>query len=211
MASTPIADMVETLLSGGIPPEAIVAAVRAAERHAQAMVGEDPAASRRRAYDRERKRLKSAGNSTGNSGQKKGPPHPLKKILPTTSQDLFDEESRETGDARARGKSRSIRLPDDWMPSIDDLAKAHELLLATQVTPEIEKFRDYWHARAGPGAVKRDWSATWRNWCRKAAENGGSNAIYRNGSNGDKALGFAALGLRELRADAEARAREASG
>lgn len=31
-------------------------------------------------------------------------------------------------------------------------------------------FCDYWLAKTGAGATKRDWPATWRNWCRKAAE-----------------------------------------
>ena len=35
---------------------------------------------------------------------------------------------------------------------------------------EIDKFRDYWIAKAGDNATKKDWSATWRNWCRNAHE-----------------------------------------
>jgi hypothetical protein len=31
-------------------------------------------------------------------------------------------------------------------------------------------FCDYWLSKTGAGATKRDWPATWRNWCRKAAE-----------------------------------------
>jgi hypothetical protein len=29
-----------------------------------------------------------------------------------------------------------------------------------------EQFRDYWSAKAGSGATKLDWQATWRNWVR---------------------------------------------
>jgi hypothetical protein len=28
------------------------------------------------------------------------------------------------------------------------------------------KFRDFWRAKTGAAATKRDWDATWRNWCR---------------------------------------------
>jgi hypothetical protein len=35
---------------------------------------------------------------------------------------------------------------------------------------ELAKFRDHWTARAGAGARKADWEATWRNWARRAAE-----------------------------------------
>jgi len=31
-------------------------------------------------------------------------------------------------------------------------------------------FRDYWHAKPGKEAVKLDWPATWRGWCRREAE-----------------------------------------
>jgi hypothetical protein len=42
---------------------------------------------------------------------------------------------------------------------------------------QIEDFRDYWHARAGPNALKLDWSKTWATWIRKAAD-------YKATSNG---------------------------
>lgn len=32
------------------------------------------------------------------------------------------------------------------------------------------QFRDFWHAKAGKDAVKLDWPATWRGWCRREAE-----------------------------------------
>lgn len=31
---------------------------------------------------------------------------------------------------------------------------------------EIEKFTDYWKSQSGAKAVKKDWMATFRNWCR---------------------------------------------
>jgi hypothetical protein len=56
-AATPIADMVEAMVSGGSPVEVVVLAVRTAEL---ARGGTDPVAERRRAFDRERKRRASA-------------------------------------------------------------------------------------------------------------------------------------------------------
>ncbi|KAB2761724.1 hypothetical protein F9L00_12725 [Brucella anthropi] len=35
---------------------------------------------------------------------------------------------------------------------------------------EADKFRDYWRGQPGQRGVKLDWEATWRNWCRSAAE-----------------------------------------
>jgi hypothetical protein len=38
------------------------------------------------------------------------------------------------------------------------------------VVGEVDKFRDHWHSQPGQKGTKVDWSATWRNWCRRAAE-----------------------------------------
>ena len=43
-------------------------------------------------------------------------------------------------------------------------------LLDVMIALEAEKFRNYWVARSGAGAIKRDWSATWRNWILNAME-----------------------------------------
>jgi hypothetical protein len=34
----------------------------------------------------------------------------------------------------------------------------------------LDKFRDYWRAKAGKDATKHDWQAAWRYWCRNSAE-----------------------------------------
>ncbi|WP_336800337.1 hypothetical protein [Kaistia sp. MMO-174] len=38
---------------------------------------------------------------------------------------------------------------------------------------EFERFRDFWIAKPGKDGVKLDWSATWRNWIRKFADDRG--------------------------------------
>lgn len=81
-----------------------------------------------------------------------------------------DQEERKGFSAPARSK-KGTRLPDDWQPSSDLIAKATELgLSASQFDREVEKFRDYWLGRAGSAGVKLDWEATARNWMRSAAE-----------------------------------------
>jgi uncharacterized protein YdaU (DUF1376 family) len=92
------------------------------------------------------------------------------------TQEEEKKESKEVMRANARQPTRGTRLPIDWQP--DAAAKAYALSLGVPLEVETEKFRDYWHARAGPGGVKVDWSATWRTWCRNSLKfNGnGSNA-----------------------------------
>lgn len=57
-------------------------------------------------------------------------------------------------------EAKGTRLPEGWTPSAGQKTDAIEL----------ERFRDYWTAKAGAGARKADWDATWRNWLRTAAE-----------------------------------------
>ena len=63
---------------------------------------------------------------------------------------------------------RGCRLPADWKPSPDDAAAARAA--GVDLATTAAKFSDYWCAKAGANAVKLDWSATWRNWCRTEAE-----------------------------------------
>ena len=56
------------------------------------------------------------------------------------------------------------RLPDDW--------KAYAIEQRKWEPEEVEKeaasFADYWHSKAGQGAVKLDWRKTWINWVRNS-------------------------------------------
>jgi hypothetical protein len=68
-------------------------------------------------------------------------------------------------------RKRGTRLPDDWEPSAADLEwLGTEQLSRADAIRETDKFRDYWHAQPGQRGVKLDWSLTWRNWIRKAAD-----------------------------------------
>ncbi|GAA2773631.1 hypothetical protein [Saccharopolyspora taberi] len=75
------------------------------------------------------------------------------------------------GETRAgtRTTTRATRIPDDFEVT------AEMIEWARQNTPlvgrtETDKFVDYWRGRSGQGATKRDWTATWRNWMRRAQE-----------------------------------------
>jgi uncharacterized protein YdaU (DUF1376 family) len=100
-----------------------------------------------------------------------------------TGQDKTRQDKKEVRQADARearppaaisvnggshDRKKGKRLPDDWQPGLEDRAYATGLGLDPGAV--AEQFRDYWHARAGAGATKLDWQATWRTWCRKDAE-----------------------------------------
>ncbi len=38
------------------------------------------------------------------------------------------------------------------------------------ISIEAEKFGNYWTGKSGKGANKKDWAATWRNWCISAEQ-----------------------------------------
>jgi len=85
-----------------------------------------------------------------------------------------EEESKQENKIRgahavsppANGRLKNgTQLPADWQPTEADLAYAgSRQLQGQQLGNEIEKFRNYWIAKSGRDACKRDWSATWRNW-----------------------------------------------
>ena len=89
---------------------------------------------------------------------------PLKALESKTSSLL---RVREEGSMRGETK-RGSRLDENWRPSAADCEYARSLGLDVEAT--LEEFKDYWLAKAGPGAVKLDWGRTFRRWCRTAVE-----------------------------------------
>ncbi len=64
-------------------------------------------------------------------------------------------------------------------------------MTARQAAHEFAKFRDYWIAVPGQKGVKLDWFATWRNWCRRAAD----DATTRKRGDGPTPSAASMLGL----------------
>jgi uncharacterized protein YdaU (DUF1376 family) len=96
-------------------------------------------------------------------------PTPTPTPTPTPKEER--EESIAKGGAGGKVQPRGARLTTDWAPDSRACEDAREAGLPTERIPlEAAKFRDYWAAQPGQKGVKADWPATWRNWCRKAAE-----------------------------------------
>ncbi|WP_273783485.1 DUF1376 domain-containing protein [Bartonella sp. AU15XJBT] len=119
------------------------------------------------------------------------------------NQSPIHEQENVLKKAKQSKANRGCRLPADFEPDYD-FAIA-EGLPPKRVKVEIAKFRDFWNAKAGKDASKRDWQATWRNWVRKAIEdlektkntnNNGGN--YGNFSKDQRTCGGTGEAIRNL-------------
>jgi hypothetical protein len=74
--------------------------------------------------------------------------------------------------------ARGTRLPRDWKPSPELVSWVQSECPDVDGREQSDRFRDYWHAKAGRDAIKLDWDLTFKNWMRKARDEAGTR---RNG------------------------------
>lgn len=89
---------------------------------------------------------------------------------------------------KAERSPTGSRLPADWKPDAELTLWTARNVPSVNVGIEAEKFRDYWHGKAGKDGRKADWPATWRNWVRRAAERVGAPVQAQAAGGGRKAL-----------------------
>lgn len=133
--------------------------------------------------DSEINRLRSIGEKRSNAAAKRW--HITSNAnamqLHSTSNALQDSKTPRLQDNQEKASSavgaqtekqvRASRLTSDWSLPADWIPDATAAGVPVGAVPsESDKFRDYWSAKAGKDAAKLDWRATWRNWCRTAAE-----------------------------------------
>ena len=157
--------LIKAMRSAGCDDATILRAIEAAEMERVA---------ERRTYEREKKRRQRAEKAQpvpavpGDNGDTSPPPPEDKKVP--------DPKKTHTPSTPPKnpptGVKKGSRLPDDWRPTEADLAWAEGAYPGRDFEHETEKFRDHWRAASGQNAVKRDWSAAWKNWIRKAGDSG---------------------------------------
>jgi hypothetical protein len=79
-------------------------------------------------------------------------------------------ELRKSGTSPGGPEKRATRLPEGWYPPRDVADTMKQRFPHVDLRTEHELFCNYWHAKSGQQATKRDWVATWRNWIIKAAQ-----------------------------------------
>lgn len=79
-----------------------------------------------------------------------------------------------TPDNKKPARAKGTRLPEGWKPN----PLSAEIAATVRTWPdgveakELAKFRDWAASASGPNAVKTNWDAAWRNWLRKADDEG---------------------------------------
>lgn len=74
------------------------------------------------------------------------------------------EKEKKEGSLRSPKKNRGTRLPDDWDPGPE--GRAFAIKHGRDPDETLDRMRDWARAAVGSKAVKADWPAFWRNWCR---------------------------------------------
>lgn len=141
--------------------------------------------ARRRANDRERKRKQRQAERE--SAQVNAMSRDMSTDCHVTVRTLEREEekdkelppARPTGSLPPKGAARATRIPDDFTVTPEMVAWARQNVPNVDGRRETERFIDHWQAASGANARKRDWTAAWRNWMRRADDDLGGRA---NGS-----------------------------
>jgi hypothetical protein len=97
-------------------------------------------------------------------------------MLAECKQSAIGETETETETETDAGKGTSIasylksNIPDEVLPiSWGEIAYEITEWDDSKIDLEWDKFKDYWKATT-KNRIKKDWLATWRNWCRNNKE-----------------------------------------
>ena len=187
---TPIADMVEQMLSANAPAAAIVAAVRAVEsitrdvtlssRDASRSIAQEQARVRALNY-RNRKKLQQVAkaNDVATSSAVVALPsvtrHVTSTAKPLTSSFLLDgiDEEKEEKEERRNARARGSRLRPGQPLTDPFLRLAIEHGAPADAVPALwTEFVDYWSEIPGQRGCKVSWIGTWRNNVKRVISKG---------------------------------------
>lgn len=192
---TPIADMVERMLAGGVAHDMIVLAVRAAEtvtfasRDASRFVTvpERSSAAIRAARHRQKLKQNQGGAkandvaSAGAEGRDGGryasrdgvTPHCDLSSLSSSVKGFTEEGSKEKKKEAVTQSARGTRMIEGAQISSDDLQFAIDKGMTIDGARALwVEFVDFWIGVPGQRGVKLSWPATWRNRVRAVGANG---------------------------------------
>lgn len=150
------------LIEAGTPAELVAEVAR---ELARAEVAQEALESRR-SKDRDRQSRRRGHVMSRDNADFTQPPTP--SLSPQTPQ--THPHPRENKTPARKGH----RLPADWQPEpiTGSLGIAVSGWPTAGFDRELDRFRDWAASASGPNALKTDWQAAWRNWLRKADDEG---------------------------------------
>lgn len=175
-----VADLIADMVRAGVDPELIGRTAQLLCEREAVVVQKRSAGAERQARYRERHKASQSVTSDVSDVLSSPLVPPLdKERSPTPPKEINPPLNPPTDVKRARAS----RLPEDWLIPPDWIDDAVVLgLSADEARREADRFRDFWIARGGKDALKANWRATWRNWCRNALQRrGASGANGRSG------------------------------
>jgi hypothetical protein len=116
------------------------------------------------AKDRERKAQKAG--EVGPNSARKTTPFRTDSVLQSST----EQNSTDTTPKGVVPRKRGSRIPDPFIVTAEMRRWAAEKALPVDVDRATEKFVNHWRAKPGQGALKLDWTATWRNWLLNDAD-----------------------------------------
>lgn len=127
--------------------------------------------------------LKAAQARWAKKDNKNNIPHVTTALRPLHECNASQKPEPDRKDSKGSFQ-KATRLKDDFIPDFDFAYQAG--FTGQQSENLFANFKDYWQAKAGEGALKRDWQATWRNWVRspyaQKIKIGDNNAVRQNSS-----------------------------
>lgn len=159
---TPIAKMFREMMARGVDPEMIALAIETAESVARPVESPvDTAAEKRRAYDRERKRLEreSGGNSTGS-------PPDTESALSS-----LENNKKNSKEVKKKERARGEKLPPDAKPTAEHYKFGIENAFDRKWVDRMFEDMRLWARSNEHRAVARksDWDLTFMGWLRRSA------------------------------------------
>lgn len=162
-----MSDLLARLLSAGTPPD-LVAEVAMELARAEAA---KEAISERRYRDRQRQAEKRARDNVTSRDTVDVTGDPSLSLPP--NENYSNPPALTHPDTKTRAR-KGTRLPVDWSPSpfTGQIAVDAENWAPGAIERELSKFRDWAASAPGERGVKSDWDAAWRNWLRRASDDG---------------------------------------
>lgn len=158
-----IATAVKHLMAAGVTGEALLSAIAEMEEQVRGEPKERSAGAIRQ----ERYRRNKASRVTQSDACDATPP------LSRPPNENISNPPTHTSEKQTRAR-KGHRLPVDWEPQplTGDTGTAVDGWPPGAQERELARFKDWAASASGPNAVKSDWQAAWRNWVRKAHDEG---------------------------------------